>query len=123
MAETELTVTELGPYGEEIEDVDDDASLQATDSANNNFFYHPGGSVLVLIENLSAGSLDVIFEGVASNRTFGVATDLTTSTGASKRSVVQIPAAGFTNSSGKVILTIADSTSLKVGIYKLVTPQ
>lgn len=115
MAVVDLTVQSPARFGGEVEDI----TFTATSTDGVTCTYTGRRNMLFLIKNGSGGSLDVVLTGVASNRTFQRATNLTISTGAGETSAVLVPSTGFTNASGKVSFTIADATSLTMAAIEL----
>ena len=115
MAVTAIPVQTFDAYAGKIEDISFTAA-----TTDNHTVAHSGGDILILVNNGSAGSLDVVLVGVASPRTFDMASDITISTGASEISGFVIPDVGF-STSGSVSITVADASSLSLAAFKLTT--
>jgi len=111
-----LTVITLAAYGGKDEDTSD--SFTTGTGANDLQFVHPGGDVLVYINNTVASPISTTVVGVASPRTFNRAVDITVATAASKASVVGIPSAGFNQGGGVVHMDFTDDTT-EYAVYKI----
>jgi hypothetical protein len=114
MARTAITVQTAAAFGGKVEDV----TWTAADAANNMQFTHPGGDVVLLIQNGHSGPLDVVLNAVASARTFNMAEDITISTTNAEVSACVIPDQGFDQGSGVVHLDIATDTNLELAVIK-----
>jgi hypothetical protein len=121
MARDTLTVIEIGAWGGKSEDIDD--NLTTGTGANDLQFLHPGGNVFLYIEETAASPITTTVDSVASARTFNRTGDTVASTSASKKSLINIPDHGFTQSDGYVHIDFTEDTT-KFAVFKLVpTPR
>lgn len=115
--ETAVTVNQLASFAEGLDDI----TLTTADDANNNMFANDGKTLLV-IYNGSAGGLTVVVEGVASPDNYNQAKDVTCTVGAGDIGVYgPFHTSNFNDSSGNVILTVADdgTDTLKLAAVRL----
>ncbi len=100
MARTALTIQSLGTHGSSI--ADQSVSRTACNNADNFSAAHPGGEILVMLDNGSAGSIVLTVPAVATNATFQMAEDLTVTVATGKIGFLCIPDRGFNQGSGVV---------------------
>jgi hypothetical protein len=122
MARSSITVQTCAAFGGAVADAQD--NRDAADATNDHSFVHPGGEVLLVIENGSGGDLTALIKGVASPATFNRAVDTTVVTSTGKFSVVGIPDRGFDQGGGVVYIDIDADTSSYLSVYKITpTPR
>jgi hypothetical protein len=119
MARTSITVQTATAFGGELEDI----TLTAGDATNDMSFVHPGTqSCFVFIKNGHTASIDVVLKGVATQRTYNRAVDVTVSTTNAKESIVAVPPVGYTQSDGTVHLDMTVDTNLELAVFSI-TPS
>lgn len=117
MARTAIPVVDLPAYGVSV----DDFSTTTGDDVNNMQISHPGGSLVLYIENTTGTARPVVLKGVASQYTFNRATDVTYSCVAYSQNIVVIPDRGFDQGDGVVHLDIASyGTSLQFAAFRVI---
>jgi len=118
MPRTAITVQTLAAYGGK----DEDLTLTLVDNPNGNQFVHPGGDVMLIITNPTAGPLAVTIPAVAFpgsfNRGAGATNDIVITTAATPNvSVMAIPDKGFNQGSG--VVHINPAALLTIAIVKM----
>lgn len=122
MARSAITVQTCAAYGGSVANASD--NRDAADATNDHQFTHPGGTVLLQIDNGSGGDLIALIKGVASPATFNRAVDVSVTTSTGKSSVVAIPEWGFDQGNGVVHIDIDADTSSYLSVYALTpTPK
>jgi len=114
MARVAIPVQTAAAFGGKIEDIgytNDDGSGELS-------FVHPGGTVLVLMNNGSGGGVAVSLLGTASRRTFNRATDVTITTAAGELSVVGVPDVGYDQGGGVVHLDLSTTPTMGFAVVR-----
>lgn len=114
MARVSIPVQTAAAFGGKIEDI----AYTNDDGAGELSFVHPGGTVIVLMNNGSGGSVAVTLAGTASRRTFDRATDETITTGAADQSVVAVPDVGFNQGGGVVHLDLSTTPTMGFAVIR-----
>lgn len=120
MPRTSITVQSLAAFGGKDEDI----TYTSADAANNMDFTHPGNrDVFVIVKNKHSSPQTAVVNGVASNKTFQRASDITITTAAGdsadKESLMAVPVEGFTQTDGVVQIDIADDTALSLAVFQI----
>lgn len=120
MARSTITVQTLAAYGASI--LDHTTNRDAADATNDHQFTHPGGDVLLIVENGSGSTMAVEIKAVSGPGTFGMAEDGGGSVATGKTAYFSIPDYGFNQGSNVVHIDIDQDTSSYLSIVKI-TPS